>query len=101
VPEHSASLWLVYELQEGDLAGLGFGAGLFFVGDRQGDLDNSFTLPSFVRTDVALYYRRDNWRVGLNINNLFDVDYFTSSFDRLSVYYGEPLTVQGTVSVTF
>jgi iron complex outermembrane recepter protein len=101
VAEHSASLWAVYEIQEGDLEGLGFGAGLFFVGDRQGNLDNSFTLPSFVRTDVALYYRRDNWRVGLNVNNLFDVDYFTSSFDQLSVYYGEPLTIQGTVSVTF
>lgn len=101
VAEHSASLWAVYELQEGILEGLGFGAGLFFVGEREGDLENSFTLPSFVRTDIGLYYRRDNWRIGLNINNLFDVDYFTSSFDRLSVYYGEPLTVQGTVSVTF
>ncbi|WP_442947493.1 hypothetical protein [Nostoc sp.] len=39
------------------------------MGDRQGDLENTFTLPSYVRTDAAIYYRRDNWRVRLNIKN--------------------------------
>jgi len=99
VPEHSASLWATYEIQSGDLQGLGFGAGVFFVGDRQ-DFDNTFTVPSFVRTDAAVYYRRDNWRVGLNIKNLFDIEYFEAG-DQLQTYYGAPFTIQGTVSVTF
>ncbi|NJM87278.1 MAG: TonB-dependent siderophore receptor [Hydrococcus sp. RU_2_2] len=101
VPLHSGSLWAVYEIQEGDLAGLGFGAGLFIVGERPGDLENSFDLPGYTRTDAVLYYRRDNWRVQLNVNNLFDVEYFESSAAREFLNYGAPFTIRGTVSVTF
>ncbi|MEH2444896.1 MAG: TonB-dependent receptor [Nostoc sp.] len=68
---------------------------------RQGDLENTFTLPSYVRTDAAIYYRRDNWRVGLNIKNLFDVYYFESADSIDSVYPGAPFTILGTVSVQF
>lgn len=102
VPENSASLWTTYEIQSGSLQGLGFGAGLFFVGDRQGDLDNSFQLPSYVRTDAAIYYRRNNWRAAVNFQNLFNVDYIRSSAGfREAIYPGEPFTVIGSVSVQF
>ncbi len=59
VPENQASLWTTYEIQSGDLRGLGFGLGLFYVGERAGDLDNSFEIPDYLRTDAAIYYRRD------------------------------------------
>ncbi|WP_138503581.1 TonB-dependent siderophore receptor [Nostoc sp. PA-18-2419] len=101
VARNSASLWTTYEIQTGSWKGFGFGSGLFFVGDRQGDLENTFTLPSYVRTDATIFYRRDNWRVGLNIQNLFDVNYFESSTGRTSVYPGAPFTVLGTVSWQF
>jgi iron complex outermembrane recepter protein len=45
VPFNSFNLWSSYEFQTGSLKGLGFGLGFFYVGDRQGDLDNTFTLP--------------------------------------------------------
>ncbi|MDF5708869.1 MAG: TonB-dependent siderophore receptor [Nostoc sp. S4] len=101
VPRNSASLWTTYEFQTGDWKGFGFGGGVTFVGDRQGDLENTFTLPSYARVDAALYYRRDNWRVGLNIKNLFDTYYFESASGTLSVYPAAPLTVLGTVSWQF
>lgn len=102
IPQHSASLWTTYEIQGGDFQGLGFGAGLFFVGDRQGDFANSFTLPSYLRTDAAIYYRRDNWKAAINVRNLFDIRYFESSaFERERITPGAPLTVVGTVSVEF
>ncbi|MCG6136168.1 MAG: TonB-dependent siderophore receptor [Nostoc sp. LLA-1] len=103
VPENAASLWTTYEFQQGSLQGLGLGLGLFFVGDRFGDLDNSFVLPSFVRTDASVFYKRDNWRAALNIRNLFDNTYFTGSAygSRLDVYYGEPLTVIGSFAIEF
>ncbi|MEH2286527.1 TonB-dependent siderophore receptor [Nostoc sp.] len=101
VARNSASLWTTYEIQTGGLKGFGFGGGLFFVGDRQGDLENTFTLPSYVRTDALIYYRRDNWRVGLNIKNLFDVNYFESAYGRNYVFPGAPFTVLGTVSWQF
>jgi iron complex outermembrane recepter protein len=102
VPENSASLWTSYEIQQGNLKGLGLGAGVFFVDDRQGDSDNSFTLPSYVRTDAALFYRRDNWQANLNFQNLFDVDYIKSSETfREALRPGDPFTVIGSVSVEF
>ncbi|MCU0549426.1 MAG: TonB-dependent siderophore receptor [Leptolyngbya sp. Prado105] len=101
VPEHAVSLWTTYEVQSGSLRGLGFGLGLFYVGQRQGDLDNSFQVPSYTRTDASVFYRRDNYRIGLNIENLFDVSYFETAESPLRVYYGAPFTIRGTVSWTF
>jgi iron complex outermembrane recepter protein len=102
VPENSASFWTSYQIQQGSLQGLGLGAGVFFVGDRQGDLDNTFTLPSYVRTDAAIFYRQDNWQANLNFQNLFDVDYIRSSETfREAVRPGDPFTVIGSVSVNF
>lgn len=103
VPEHSASLWTTYELQSGDLQGLGFGLGFNFVGERQGDLANSFEVDSYFRTDAAVFYRRNNRQVRLNIDNLFDIDYVESTggartFDN---DWGDPLTVRASVEYEF
>ncbi|BAU15786.1 ferrichrome iron receptor (plasmid) [Leptolyngbya sp. NIES-3755] len=101
VPRHKASLWTTYELQSG-LKGLGFGFGLFYVSDRPGDLDNSFELPSYLRTDAAIYYRQNNWRAGINFQNLFNTRYFeTSEIGRTTVTPGAPFTVVGSLSFTF
>jgi len=101
VPEHAASLWTTYELQSGALQGLGFGLGVFYVGERQGDLDNSFQVPGYTRTDASIFYRRENFRVGLNLENLFDITYFEATASPLRVFYGAPFTVRGTVSWSF
>jgi len=102
VPEYTASLWTTYEIQTGDLQGLGFGAGVFHVGERAGDFGDSFDLPGYWRTDAAVFYNRDNWRAAINIQNLFDVRYFTANnFGRVAIEPGAPLTVIGTLSVEF
>ncbi|MBW4645217.1 MAG: TonB-dependent siderophore receptor [Goleter apudmare HA4340-LM2] len=101
IPENAINLWTTYKIQSGDLQGLGFGLGLFFAGERQGDLGNTFQLPSYWRTDAAIFYNRDRFRAALNFRNLFNVDYFDSASSRLRVYPGEPLTVQGTISWEF
>lgn len=101
VPKHALNLWTTYELQSGSLKGLGFGLGVFYYGDRQGELGNTFELPGYTRTDAAIFYKRDNFRASLNIRNLFDVDYFVSAQNRNRVLPGDPLTVQGTISWQF
>ncbi|WP_317110626.1 TonB-dependent receptor domain-containing protein [Chroococcidiopsis sp. SAG 2025] len=98
-PEQGGSLWTTYEIQSGNLQGLGFGAGLFFVGDREATLPNDLIIPSYVRADAAIFYKRDNWRVGLNFKNLFDKKYYESQGFVLRP--GAPFTVLGTVSVEF
>lgn len=62
------------------------------MGDREALLpNNEVVLPSYVRTDASIFYRKENWRVGLNLKNLFDTNYYDSHG-----YYllpGAPLTV--------
>ncbi|RCJ41936.1 ferrichrome-iron receptor [Nostoc minutum NIES-26] len=103
VPKNSASLWTTYELQSGSLQGLGFGVGFNFVGERKGDLQNTFNLDSYFLTNAAIFYRRDNWRFALNFKNIFDVNHITGvPFSRISgIYPGEPFTVIGSISVQF
>ena len=102
VPENQASLWTTYEIQVGSLKGLGFGLGLFYVGERQGDVDNSFELPDYLRTDAAIYYRRDDFNAAINIRNLFNTDYFRSSYGyTLGLERGAPFTIIGSISWDF
>ena len=103
VPEHQASLWTTYEIQRGDLQGLGVGLGLFYVGERQGDLANSFQIGDYLRTDTAIYYRRSEFNAAINFRNLFDIEYISAvNFgNRLQAERGEPFTVVGSVSWEF
>lgn len=101
VPRNSGSLWTTYEIQSGNLQGLGAGIGLFFASERQGDPDNSFTIPGYFRTDASLFYRRNNWKAALNFRNLFDVDYVESADSRVRISPGAPFTVVGTLTVEF
>ncbi|MCG6137824.1 MAG: TonB-dependent siderophore receptor [Nostoc sp. LLA-1] len=101
VPKHAASLWTTYELQQGDLQGLGFGLGLYYVGEKNVDLANTATIPSYFRTDSAIYYKRDNWRLALNIRNLFNTTYYEAAQSRQFIYPGAPFTVIGSFSIQF
>jgi iron complex outermembrane recepter protein len=103
IPQHSASLWTTYEIQRGDLRGLGFGIGFNYVGEREGGLPNSFQADGYFLTNAAIFYQRDNWRFALNFKNLFDVDYIEAvRNDRVrGIYSGEPFVVLGSVSVQF
>ena len=101
VPENAVSLWSTYTISEGNLSGLGFGLGMFYVGEREGDLDNSFQLDDYFRTDAAIYYRREELNLALNFNNLFDVDYIEVSTDDLRVTPADPFTVLFSASYEF
>jgi iron complex outermembrane recepter protein len=102
VPDYTASLWTTYRIQSGDLEGLGFGAGVFFAGESQGDLENTFTLPAYAIVNAAIYYDRGNFRAALNFKNLFDTEYFVGTQgSRTQVDPGAPFTVLGTVGVEF
>ncbi|GAA6619154.1 TonB-dependent siderophore receptor [Scytonema sp. NUACC26] len=100
-PENSLSLWNTYIIPSGGWKGFGGGIGLYYVGEREGDLGNTFQLPSYFRTDAAIYYRRNNLNVALNLKNIFNVDYFQSARSSLQVYPGDPFTAEFTVRWQF
>lgn len=87
VPHHMANLWLDKTLLEGPLAGLSVGAGVRYIGERYGDDDNLFRLPSVTLVDAAVRYRIDqHWLVSLNAHNLFDRVYVNCASDNYCSY---------------
>ncbi|MEO0014485.1 MAG: hypothetical protein RLZZ535_2874 [Cyanobacteriota bacterium] len=69
---HSGAFWTSYEITQGVWQGLGFGSGIFWNGSRFEDVENSFTLPIYLQTDVAIFYSQDNFRAAVSIQNLLN-----------------------------
>ncbi|MEM8677692.1 MAG: TonB-dependent receptor [Cyanobacteria bacterium P01_G01_bin.67] len=101
VAENSFNLWTTYRLQKGSLAGLGFGAGIFFVDERPVDLENSFFIDGYTRVDAAISYERENYRAAVNFRNIFNIDYIDAADGTTELFPGSPFEVNGTVSVKF
>ena len=99
VAKRSGSLLGVYEFQEGALRGSDLGAAFTYVGDRSGEAGGSFELPAYHTVDLLAHYKAtQNVTVGLNLNNLFDEQYYERSYSSYWVSPGEPRNL--TVSLT-
>jgi iron complex outermembrane recepter protein len=102
VAEHSMSLWTTYEIQKGTLKGLGFGAGLNYVGNRFGDVANTFEIGDYLIGNAAIFYTRDRYRFALNFKNIANANYIKGSTgNEGGIDPGEPFTVIGSFSVKF
>lgn len=112
VPRNSGSVWLKYDFKElGMLDGFSMGLGTFAASQRMGDLQNTFTLPGYVRLDAYGAYRmklgKSNITAQLNVRNLLDKHYydstepFSNSHPRLAIFPASPLMVMGTLKVEF
>ena len=101
VPENQGSLWGTYDATRSIRVGLG----VAFVGERQGDPTNTVRFDSYQRMDAMVAYLRGVGRgrltLQLNVNNLFDAEYFTSSGDRVSNTPGRPRNVLVSAGVGF
>lgn len=101
VPFNTANLWTRYNLINYDWENLGVGLGMVWVGDRPGDLQNSFSLPGYVRWDAGIFYRHNAFNSSLYFENIFDRTYYVGSVDQFTVFPGAPFTIRGTVGFTF
>lgn len=98
VPEHMFSLWSRYDVSER----FGFGAGVTHQSSQFAAIDNSVRLPGYTRVDAALYYvLSENVELQLNVENLFDEDYFPAAHNNDNISTGEPLNARLTVRVGF
>lgn len=72
IAPHSAGLWTSYEIPKGRWKGLGFGSGITWNSDRPGDANNSFNLPGYLQTDLAIFYSQNKFKTAISIQNLFN-----------------------------
>ena len=100
-PRHSGSLWSSYYFAPGPFAGFGAGAGAFYTGRREGNLENNFRLPGYTRLDSALYYRAGRLTAALHLKNVADRLYYQSSWRRDRVMPGLPRTLSASVGLRF
>jgi iron complex outermembrane receptor protein len=96
--KHTASLWADYTIPEGDFAGLGFGAGVRYIGQSYGDNLEDLSVPGFTLADAAIHYEWNNFKFQLNGSNIFDKDFVAACFGVEQCFYGERRTVFGTVT---
>jgi iron complex outermembrane receptor protein len=88
-PSTIASAWGDYTIQSGQLAGLGFGAGVRYNGVSYADTANSLVVPAYVVGDAAIHYEIRNWRFALNVTNFTDKTYVASCQTPLACFYGD------------
>ncbi|MDY3339338.1 TonB-dependent receptor [Riemerella anatipestifer] len=90
VPKNTFNSWVNYEFQE-RIKGLGLGLGVYYNDKIYQNQYNDQTLPSYVLVNGAVYYRaKNNVKVSLNIENLFNNLYMRSALSRNDLYSNDP-----------
>lgn len=105
-PRNSGAVYLSHALDIHALPGsIRVGGGVRYVGSRAGDPDNSFTLPSYTVADSFIAWDSHllgkNTHLQLNLNNLFNKHYYTSSGGNLRVEEGETRNAVLSASIEF
>ncbi|MEY3759800.1 MAG: hypothetical protein RIR39_1291 [Pseudomonadota bacterium] len=98
VPEHSFSLWNRYDITQQ----WGVGLGSIYRGKIYAATDNKVILPDFLRFDAAVYYKATkNIQLQVNIENLFDKQYYASAHSNNNITPGSPIAVNGGITIKF
>lgn len=97
-PENMASIWNSFRLS--DQFSFAVGATYqdsFFVRE-----DNSVKVPSYTRVDAAAYYNiSDATRLQLNVENVFDREYFPDAHSNDNITTGEPVNARLSLILDF
>lgn len=78
-PKNLYNLWADYQIQGGNVKGLGFGFGFNGASERFAinyESTGEFILPSYLVANASVYYQSQNYRIGLKLNNAFDKEYY-------------------------
>lgn len=94
VPKVNGSLLAVYEGHFADGQRYGLGGGFTHVGARVGQTATPFELPAYTTAKLVGHWRiSPTLRATLDVDNLFDATYYTSSYSRVWVTPGASRTV--------
>ncbi|MEM8826034.1 MAG: TonB-dependent siderophore receptor, partial [Pseudomonadota bacterium] len=98
VPENQVTLFTRYDITDR----FGIGGGLVHLSDQFTSLSNEVELPDFTRVDLAFYFDVvKNVALQVNIENLFDEDYFASAHGDNNIQPAAPLNASFTARVRF
>ena len=87
VPHHSFSLWNKYQFTPM----WGAGVGVIHQSDVYASISNAVTLPSFTRVDLGVFVMlTENIEAQLNVENVFDEEYFASAHNDNNIMPGAP-----------
>ncbi|MEI4486739.1 TonB-dependent siderophore receptor [Frigidibacter sp. MR17.14] len=92
-PGQLASLWLDHDLGNG----ISLGGGLRHIGERKGDLANTYDLEAVTLVDLAARYRHGAYEASLNVSNLTD-EVYVANCGSFGCFYGEGRTLTAKVS---
>ena len=97
LPEHQFTAWNHVELTEQ----FGFGIGVIHQAEQFASFSNTVVLPDYWRVDAAAYYEvSDRLSFQLNVDNLFDEDYYPSAHGNNNIQPGVPLNARIGVRVS-
>ncbi|HEY2414957.1 MAG TPA: TonB-dependent siderophore receptor [Pirellulaceae bacterium] len=101
VPFNTANFWSRYNIIQDDDRIVGAALGLVYAGQRAADLANTLTLPGFDRWDAGLFYTRGRMTATVYLENIFDVQYATSSASSLQIFQGAPFNTRANILYSF
>ena len=91
LPKHSVSAWNRFDFNEK----LGLGLGIIHQSEQFASFSNDVVLPSYWRVDAAAYYTvSERLSFQLNIENLFDEDYYPSAHGDNNIQPSEPFSAR-------
>lgn len=87
VPHHTLSLWNKYQI----VPKLSGGLGVIYRSDMFAAIDNSVTLPGYLRLDAAIFYSFDeHWRLQANFENILNRKYYVNADSNTNISPGAP-----------
>nr|WP_240048833.1 TonB-dependent siderophore receptor [Parerythrobacter lutipelagi] len=96
LPKHQISAWNHVDVT--DRFGLGFG--VIHQSKQFSSFSNNVVLPSYWRADAAAFYElNDRISLQINVENLFDEDYYSSAHGDNNIQPGDPLSARFGVRV--
>lgn len=100
VPKLGAGLLAIREDSLADGSRYGVGAGVNYVGDRSGNTADTYTLPSYTTARLLGYWQMSkSVKLSLDVLNLFNRQYYTSSWAGLYVTPGAQRSVAARVKI--
>ena len=98
LPRHTFSVWNRYDFTPR----VGAALGVIYRGDMFASADNTVRIPDFTRVDAALFAQLTKQvRAQLNIENLFDANYFASVHNNNNITPGSPIAIRATLIANF